>query len=217
MDTQKNFIITISRELGSGGRTIGRKLAAQLGVHYSDKQLIKGLQEKFHLTVSGIERLKGEKKNWINDFFQLVAPAPNVDMFIESDSPYIREFRPDVTTDDVHEAEVEIIKGIAEEGSCVIAGRSAFFVLKDYPNKVDIFITASKEHRIERVMKKQELTREQAVEVIERVDSMRENYIQRYTGRSRYDLRNYDMVLNVDDLTEEDAVNLILKYIKKSR
>jgi len=71
MDTQKNFIITISRELGSGGRTIGRKLAAQLGVHYSDKQLIKGLQEKFHLTVSGIERLKGERKNWINDFFQL--------------------------------------------------------------------------------------------------------------------------------------------------
>ena len=46
MDTQKNFIITISRELGSGGRTIGRKLAAQLGVHYSDKQLIKGLHRK---------------------------------------------------------------------------------------------------------------------------------------------------------------------------
>ncbi len=65
-------------------------------------------------------------------------------------------------------------------------------------------------------MKKQELTREQAVEVIERVDKLRENYIQRYTGRSRYDLRNYDMVLNVDDLTEEDAVNLILKYVKKS-
>ena len=66
-------------------------------------------------------------------------------------------------------------------------------------------------------MQKQELSREEAVEVIERVDKMRENYIQRYTGRSRYDLRNYDLVLNVDDLTEEDAVNLILKYIKKSR
>ena len=216
MDISKDFVITVSRELGSGGRTIGRKLAAQLGVHYSDKQLIKELQEKFHLTVSGIEKLKGEKKNWVNDFMQLVAPAPNVDMFIEPEAPFLREFRPDLTTDDVHEAEVEIVKAIADEGSCVIAGRSAFFILKDYPNKVNVFITASMEHRIERVMKKQELSREEAVEVIERVDKMRENYIRRYTGRSRYDLRNYDLVLNVDDLTEEDAVNLILKYIKKS-
>ena len=217
MNTQKNFVITVSRELGSGGRTIGRLLAQKLNVRYSDKELIHGLQQKFSLTTSGIENLKGQKKNWFNDFIQLVAPAPAASMFVEAGSQYIKEFRADLTTDDIHEAEVEIIKAIAEEGSCVIAGRSAFFVLRDHPNKVDVFITASMEHRIARVMRKQNLTREQAVEVIERVDKMRDNYIKRYTGKSRYDVRNYQLVINVDDLTEEEAADLILAYIKNTK
>ena len=216
MNTQKDFVITVSRELGSGGRTIGRLLAQKLNVRYSDKELIHSLQQKFSLTTSGIENLKGQKKNWFNDFIQLVAPAPDASLFVEAGSQYIKEFRADLTTDDIHEAEVEIIKAIADEGSCVIAGRSAFFVLRDHPNKVDVFITASMEHRIERVMRKQNLTREQAVEVIERVDKMRDNYIKRYTGKSRYDVRNYHLVINVDDLTEEEAADLILDYIQKS-
>ena len=217
MNTQKDFVITISRELGSGGRTIGRLLAQKLNVRYSDKELIHGLQQKFSLTTSGIENLKGQKKNWFNDFIQLVAPAPDASMFVEAGSQYIKEFRADLTTDDIHEAEVEIIKAIAEEGSCVIAGRSAFFVLRDHPNKVDVFITAAMEHRIARVMRKQNLTREQAVEVIERVDKMRDNYIKRYTGKSRYDVRNYQLVINVDDLTEEEAADVILAYIKNTK
>ena len=216
MNTQKDFVITVSRELGSGGRTIGRILAQKLNVRYSDKELIHSLQQKFSLTTSGIENLKGQKKNWFNDFIQLVAPAPDASMFVEAGSLYIKEFRADLTTDDIHEAEIEIIKAIADEGSCVIAGRSAFFVLKDHPNKVDVFITASMEHRIERVMRKQNLTREQAVEVIERIDKMRDNYIKRYTGKSRYDVRNYTLTLNVDELSEEEAADLILDYIKKS-
>lgn len=217
MNTHKDFIITVSRELGSGGRTIGRLLAQKLNVRYSDKELIHGLQQKFSLTTSGIENLKGQKKNWFNDFIQLVAPAPDASMFVEAGSQYIKEFRADLTTDDIHEAEVEIIKAIADEGSCVIAGRSAFFVLRDHPNKVDVFITASMEHRIERVMRKQNLTREQAVEVIERVDKMRDNYIKRYTGKSRYDVRNYNLVINVDELSEEEAADLILAYIKNTK
>lgn len=208
-------VVTISRELGSGGRTIGHKLAQKLNVRYSDKELIHGLNEKFHLTPSGIENLKGRKKNWFSEFLQWVAPAPTAAQFIEADSPYIKEYRPDLTTDDVHQAEVEIIKAIAEEGPCVIAGRSAFFILNGKPGKVDVFITASKEHRIERVMRKQELTREEAVETINRVDEMRDNYVKRYTGKTRYDARNYDLVLNVDKLTEDEAVEVILDFISK--
>ena len=210
-------IITISRELGSGGRTVGHKLAEKLNFRYSDKELIRALQNKFNLTVSGIEKLKGQKKNWFNDFIQLVAPAPQADMLVDALSPYLKEFRADLTTDDIHEAEVEIIKAIAESGPCVTAGRSAFFILKDCPGKVDVFITASREHRIERVMRKQELTREQAVEVIERVDKARDNYIKRYTGNSRYDARNYNLSINVDNLTEDEAADLILEYINKMK
>ena len=216
MNTNEPFVITISRELGSGGRTVGRKLAAELNARYSDKELVNQLMDQFKLTTSGIEQLKGKKKNWMADFIQFVAPMPKVKMLVDTDSKFVQEFRPDVTTNDLFKAESEILQAIAAEGSCVIAGRSGFFVLKDHPNKLDIFITASMERRIERVMRKQQLSREGAEAAIKRVDEMRDNYVQRYAGTSRYDLRNYDLVLNMDDLSEEDAVKLILKFIKYS-
>ncbi len=160
MNTNENFVITISRELGSGGRTVGRKLAAALNVRYSDKELVEQLMQQFNLTTGGIEQLKGKKKRWISDFITFVAPVPKISMLVDTDSRYVQEFRPDLTTDDVYKAEAEILKGIADEGSCVIAGRSGFFVLKDHPNKLYIFITASMEHRIELVMRNQHLSRD---------------------------------------------------------
>ena len=214
MNTNGNFVITISRELGSGGRTVGRKLAEQLGVRYSDKELIRALMDMFNLTDSGIEKLKGEKKSWLADFIQLVAPVPKVGMLIDTDSRYVQEFRADLTTDDVFKAETEILREIAAEGPCVIAGRSGFFVLEGHPDKVDVFITASREKRIARVMRKQQLDREAAEAVIGRVDETRENYVRRYTGKSRYDARNYDLVINMDGLSEDEAVALILQYIR---
>jgi len=217
MNTQEKFVITISRELGSGGRTVGRELAAALDVRYSDKELIDQLRDQFKLTTSGIEQLKGKKKNWISDFIGLVAPVPKVKMLVDMESPYIQEFRPDITPDDLYKAESEILQAIAAEGSCVIAGRSGFFVLRDCPNKLDIFITASHEPRVERVMRKQQLSRSEAETAIKNVDQARENYIKRFTGKSRYDLRNYNLTLNMDNLSEDDAVKLILSYIDATK
>ena len=214
MNINEPFVITISRELGSGGRTVGRKLAAELNVRYSDKELINQLEDQFKLTPNGIEQLKGKKKNWMADFIQFVAPVPKAKMLVDQYGEHVQEFRPDLTANDLYKAESEILKGIADEGSCVIAGRSGFFVLEGHPNKLDIFITASMEHRIERVMRRQQLSREEAAAAIERVDQARENYVQRCTGKSRYDARNYDLVLKMDNLSEDDAVKLILKFIK---
>ena len=215
MDTTQNFVITISRELGSGGRTVGRLLAQELNVRYSDKELVQELMKRFSLTASGIEKLKGEKKTWISDFIQMVAPVPKMSMLIDKDEKFLTEFRPDVTSADIFKAESEILQAIAAECPCVIAGRSGFFVLKDCPNKLDIFITASREHRVERVARKQNLTPEQAGLLIDQIDKERDNYIRSFAGVSRYDLRNYQLVLNMDNLTEEAAVALILKFIGK--
>lgn len=218
MDINHPFVITISRELGSGGRTIGRKLAAQLNVRYSDKNLIQNLMEQFNLSTYEIERIKGKKKNWLSDFVEAVAPVPNTGAFVGFDPIKGNDWNNSyVKVDDIFEAEAQIIRGIAEEGSCVLAGRSGFFVLKDHPNKVDIFIQAPLEKRIERVMKKQGLSEKEASEVIESVDKSRENYVQRWAGVSRYDARNYDLVINVGDMTDDDAVTLILKYLKYSK
>lgn len=209
------FVITISREVGSGGRTIGRKLAAKLGVRFSDKDLIDELQKKLNLTVDSIEELKGKKKRWLDDFIQMVAPVPMSGMLVDGDSDYISEYNLSLSVNDVFEAEREILNGIADEGSCVIAGRSGFFVLKGRPNKVDILITASREKRIARIMDKQNLSRQKAEEVIDSVDKARDNYVKRYTGQSRYDARNYHIVLNMDYITEDQAVAMILSYLGK--
>ncbi len=214
MNTNEKFVITVAREIGSGGRTIGRKLAAKLGVRYSDKELIRNLREKFNLTTYSIEKLKGEKKSWLADFIQMVAPMPKVGMLLDTDSKFLQELRSDVTTNDIYKAESEILNAIAEESSCVIAGRSGFFVLKDHPNKLDVFITASRENRIKRIVRKQHLTETEAETIMDSIDEARDNYVKRYTGKSRYDARNYDIVLNTDNHTEDEIVDIILSYIK---
>ena len=216
MDTNDKFIITISRELGSGGRTIGRKLAQRLGVRYADKALIHGLVDKFDLTSYEIEKIKAKKKNWLADFIERVAPVPTPTALYGSRPEFDDNVVPHyATSEEVFAAESEILRGIADEGSCVIAGRSGFFVLQDYPNKLDIFIRASMDSRVERVMRKQHLSETEARTLIAAIDEGRENYIKRYTGTSRYDARNYDIVLNVDGLTEDAVVELLLQYIQR--
>lgn len=214
MDTKEKFVITVAREIGSGGRTIGRKLAAKLGIRYSDKELIRNLREKFDLTTYSIEKLKGEKKSWFAEFIQMVAPVPKVGMIMDTDSKFMQNLRSDVTTNDIYKAESEILNAIADEGSCVIAGRSGFFVLKNHPNKLDVFITASRENRIKRIVRKQHLTETEAETIMDSIDESRDNYVKRFTGNSRYDSRNYDLVINSDDHTEEEIVDIILAYIK---
>ena len=211
MKKNENFVITINRELGSGGRTVGRKLAEKLGVEYYDKAVIKGLQEKFHLTVEEIEKQKGRQQGWWADFKrQLTGTGASSNFYIpkKSDEPEMLD------TDDVFEAETEILKGIVEHESCVVAGRSGFYVFRDHPNRVSILIQASMPFRVERVSRKQNMTEEEARKTIDKIDKMRENYVRKYTNTSRYDTRNYDLVITMDHLSEDDAAALIMAYVR---
>ena len=213
MKLNEKFVITINRELGSGGRTIGEKLAQRLGVVFYDKALIQGLQEKYDLTIEEIERLKGQKHNWWADFKRSLKISPNyVAPQIISAKDSIPDF---LITDDIFQSETEILKGIAEEESCVIAGRSGFFVFRNHPNHLSILIQAGMDYRISRLVEKRGISREEAQSIINEVDMGRENYVKKYTGTSRYDTRNYDIVLNVDEHTEDEIVALILQYIGK--
>ena len=215
MNVNEKFVITINRELGSGGRTVGRKLAEKLGVPFYDKALIKALEDKYHLDVSEIERLKGRSHSWWADFKRVVsigqglANTPKYYQVSVGDEPDL------LTTDEMFKAEQEILKGIVEDESCVLAGRSGFFVLRNHPNHLRILIQASKDFRSERVAKKQNMTVEEACKVIDKVDKMRENYVKKYTGTTRYDTRNYELVITADGKTEDEIVELILMYIGK--
>ncbi|MBO4518640.1 MAG: cytidylate kinase-like family protein, partial [Paludibacteraceae bacterium] len=103
----------------------------------------------------------------------------------------------------------------AKEESCVIAGRSGFYIFRDHPNHLSIFIQASMPCRMTRVAREQNMSKEEARMTIEKIDQMRENYIKEQTGLSRYDTRNYQLVLSMDELTEDAAVDVIMEYIRK--
>ena len=212
MNLNEPFVITVSREIGSGGHTVGQILADRLNTRYCDKNLVETLEDRFNLSIEEIEKRKGEKKNWLADFFQHITPFP-LAKDMGADAQFTQEFRRDVTTDDIYKAETEILLELANEGSCVIAGRSGFYVFRNHPNHLSIFITASDSNRVQRVMRKQNMTEEAATALINDIDRKRENYIRRYTGTSRYVIRNYDLVLNADGHTEEQLVDIILSYL----
>ena len=213
MKLNEKFVITINRELGSGGRTIGEKLAKRLHVPFYDKALIQGLKEKYSLTTEEIERLKGQQHNWWADFKRSLKimpsfAAPN----IIPNAQAIPDF---LITDDIFQSETQILKGIAEDESCVIAGRSGFYVLRDHPNHLSILIQAPMEHRVNHLVSKRGITPAEAEKIIKEVDKGRERYVKKYTGTSRYDTRNYDIVFNAANHTEDEIVDLIMKYIQK--
>ena len=210
MNKNEKFVITVNRELGSGGRTVGRKLAEKLEVKYCDKAVIEGLTLKFGLSPERIEEIKAQKKSWwndINNYYQTLVNSASMPMEAEVKLDNASMF----------ETEKRILQELATQSSCVVAGRAGFLVFREWPNHVNIFIQASMENRIARVMQKQQLSREETIAAIEKVDKGRETYIQKYAETSRYDTRNYDLVLNMDGLTEDDAVEIIMCYLDRAK
>ena len=188
MNKNERFVITINRELGSGGRTVGRILAEKLGVPYYDKALAKPLEEKFDMTLDQIEKLKGNNRSWWEEIKRVLILG---EAAANSSEHYDEENKKYVTSEAVLKAEKEILHSIG----------------------LNILIQASMEHRLERVMAKQGLSEKEAKKVIKEVDETREEYMKNNAHTSRYDTRNYDLVISMDGKTEEEAVNVILAYI----
>ena len=209
MNKNEKFVITINREVGTGGRTVGRKLAEKLGVKYCDKAIVEGLTKKFGLSIEKIEEIKAQKKSWWNDinnyYYTLVNSASQpMDAQVKLDN------------ESIFATEKRILQELAAESSCVMAGRTGFMVFRQWPNHLCIFIQASMEHRVKRVMKRQNVSEQEARDIIAKLDASREAYIKKYEDTSRYDTRNYQLVISMDDLTEDDAVEVIMAYIDRT-
>ena len=133
MNKNEKFVITINRELGSGGRTVGRLLAEKLGVPFYDKAVIKTLQEKYHISPEEIERLKGRKHSWWADVERIlkIDSGMSMDYYMpkKGDAPDL------VTTDEMFKTETLILQDLAAGESCVVAGRSGFHVFRLHPNR----------------------------------------------------------------------------------
>ena len=209
MNKNEKFVITINREVGTGGRTIGRKLAEKLSVKYCDKAIVDGLTQKFGLNIQRIEEIKAQKKSWwndINNYYNILVNSAS--------QPMEAEVKLDNAS--MFETEKHILQEIATQTSCVIAGRTGFMIFREWPNHLNIFIQASMEHRVQRVMRRQNVSEKEAREIIAKLDASRETYIKKYEDTSRYDTRNYQLVISMDDLSEDDAVDVIMSYIDRA-
>ena len=206
MNKNMQFVITINREVGSGGRTVGRKLAERLKVKYFDKALVEGLTERFGLSLDEIEHIKAQKKSWWNEFNNYYNTLVN-----SSHKPI--EVETQLTTKTMFETEKSILEALAKKESCVVAGRSGFLIFRDWPNHLSIFIQASMQHRIQRLMHKRGVSDAEARAIIKEMDESRETFIQKYDNTTRYDTRNYQLVISMDDMTPDAAADVIMAYI----
>ncbi|HOU67822.1 MAG TPA: cytidylate kinase-like family protein [Paludibacteraceae bacterium] len=204
MEKDKKIVITVNREAGSGGRTIGRIVAEKLGIKYYDNAVAEGLKAQFGVSIEDIEEFKLKKDIWMRLAHSLLDRE-------EVDIP--EKAQHTLTSENLFQAECTILKNIAKE-SCVIAGRLAHYVFRNDKDVIKIFITADKEKRVARFVKRQGLTSAEASKKIDELDNGREEYTIRYTKFTRYDARNYNLVLNVTNKTEEEAADLIISYIK---
>ena len=199
----KKFIVTIARGYGSGGRTIGKMLADSLGVKFYDKDLIRMASD-----VSGInESLFGQSDEKTKSG---VFGKPGVykgEVIAPGKSGFISE-------ENLFNYQAMVIKQIAGEGSCVIVGRCADYVLRDDPSVVRVFIYADEEACIKNAADVKGITdRREALKTIASTDKERAAYYKAHTGREWIDARNYDLCLNSGNLGFDKCVEIITNFI----
>ena len=197
----KNTIITIGRQFGSGGHEIGELLAKKLGIPFYDRNLVKMAAEELHITEEQAE-LEDEKK------LMSIVSNYNLAMGGYNDFMANAEFYAPVGRD-LYAVQSAIIKKLAQKGSCVIVGRCADYVLKDYPGCINVFICASKEDRKNRVMDKYHLSERKAAEKMKKIDRERKYYYETYSGKVCGSIQSHQILMNSSLLGKEKIVEYL--------
>ena len=197
-------IITIGREYGSGGRQIGQEVAKYFGIKCYDKELLEHAAND-----SGIckELFEHHDEKPTNSFlYSLVMDTYSFGYSSAgfTDMPMNHK---------IFLAQFEAIKKLASEGPCVMVGRCADYVLNDYQNTVNVFTYAPFQTRVARAVTEYGLNRENAEKDVRKVDKARESYYNYHTGNKWGNAANYDLMINMNFLTPESAVKLILDYL----
>ena len=198
-------VITIARQYGSGGRTVGEMLSKDMGIHYYDKELIKLASEE-----SGInERLfvNADEKIKMTKLFKMVKNIYTGQLIPPESDDFVSD-------KNLFNYQAKVIKNLAEEESCVIVGRCADYVLKDHDNVLSVFVHAPKDYCMEQAAKKVSMPSKELEKYIAKIDKRRADYYKFYTGREWTDARNYDLCLDSSKLGFERCVEEIKAYIK---
>lgn len=197
------MVITISRETGSGGHTIGKMLAERLGYDFYDKELISLVAEEMHLDETTIAE-NGE--NMSDKTYLDMASG-----FI----PFSRKEK--VPVDKIQETQNRLIRSIAQKGNCIIVGRGADYILSESKEAFHVFIHANMEHRIERVQRHDGISGEETRirRELEVKDHSRGMLYQFFTGREWGRVSNYNLSIDTGVFTKTQATEIILNALEK--
>lgn len=190
-----DIVITISREYGSGGRYIGRLIADKLGIKFYDKDFVTELADKTGFSEEFIES---------NEQKRAALSSLNNGYYVGLDG-----------ADELFVKESELIKELAEKGSCVIIGRCSDFVLRDKKNVIKVFVYSSMEDKIKRAVEFYGLEKSKAEKEINKQNKLRANHYKYYTDREWNNLENYDIAINSDILGVDKSANLICEMVKE--
>ncbi|MDY4693119.1 MAG: cytidylate kinase-like family protein [Blautia sp.] len=201
----ENFVITIARQYGSGGRTIGQMLAKKLGVSFYDKQIIHMASDE-----SGIDvKLFGQVEGGMS-----VKPSLfNKTGLYKGDliPPSEKEF---ISDENLFNYQAKVVHDLAEKESYVIVGRCVNYVLKDRPNTLRVFIHAPWDFRMEQSRGKISGTDEEIARFLQKDDKRKQDYYRRFAGGVWSDATNYDLCLNSSKLGFEKCVEAIEAQMK---
>ena len=200
-----NKIITIGREFGSGGRELGRRLAEELGFEYYDKEIINAIAQKTSMSQEYVQEVLEGKPHTLYPI--TIAQS----MFI-ADNFYIQQEQ------SIYLAQSEIIRELAQKSNCVIVGRCADYILKDF-KPFRIFVYADINSRIKRCFDRNTgsqkiLTEKEMKKQILKIDKDRAKYYNYYTGNEWSDKINYDLCINTTDVVIKEIVPVIAKIFK---
>ena len=198
-------VITISRQFGSGGHEIGKRLARKLGIKFYDKELVDMLAKDGKFDANFIEA--HEEK----------CSPPIYPMMHGFSLPV---FYQELPSDLIYKGQSKLIRTLAEKSPCVVVGRCSDYILRNM-NPFNIFVYASIEHRIERKMSMvpegMSFTREEIKKRIQDVDKKRYKYHEFYADRKWGNMVEYDLCISTDKCSLDGAVDTIIAFIEHSR
>ena len=201
----KHTVITIARQYGSGGKTIGEMLAKELGISCYNREILRmasddsGINERFFNQAD--EKLKK------TSLFKVAKKVYNGELIPPDSDDFL-------STDNLFNYQAKIIKELAQKESCVLIGRCADFVLKNEPNVTSVFIHASKKVCLQNAMERHSMSENAMEKFIQRTDKIRGDFYKYHTGNEWNDARNYDLCLDSSKLGFEKCLKVIRQYLE---
>lgn len=197
-------VVTIGRQLGSNGKVIGKALAERLGFTFYDKDKIAQVAKESGLSENLFEGIDEKPTNSL--LYALV-------MGVQSGKGLYYQYNDVLNGDNIFKLQSDVIKGIAKNGSCIIVGRCADYILRKDPGLVTLFLYADPDLRAKTLMERDGMSEKDAYNAINKADKRRSNYYNFYTNNTWGDVNNYNLCLDTGSLSIDGCVDILQRYI----